>query len=309
MSKEKFKTSIGGQALLEGIMMKSPTKGCMAIRQPNGEIYIEQWDIEPKKIAKFPFIRGVFIMVSTLISGYKCLMKSADISMTEEEQEAEKGKFERFVTEKLGNKFEAIFGIISLLLGVGLATLLFMVFPTYITAFINNFLPLGDFQTIVEGLLKLVIFVVYLALATRLKEIKRTFGYHGAEHKTIFCYEAKQPLTVENVRKFKRHHPRCGTSFMLIVVIISIALNSMLSWGSPLIRIAYKLLLLPLVIGISYEIIKLAGRYDNIFTRIISAPGLLLQNLTTFEPDDEMIEIAIEAVKPVLPEDDKDASW
>ncbi len=309
MEKEQFKTSIGGQALLEGIMMKSPKKGSMAIRKPDGDIYIETWDITPKKISKVPFIRGVFTMVSTLISGYKCLMKSADISMTEEEQEAEKGAFERFVGEKFGGSFEKIFGIIALLLGVGLSIVLFMLIPTYITAFLNNFLPLGGFQTIIEGLFKLVIFIVYLALTSRLKEIRRTFCYHGAEHKTIFCYEAKKPLTVENIRSFSRFHPRCGTSFLLIVIIISILLNSMLSWGSPLIRVGYKLLLLPVVIGISYEIIKLAGRYDNFLTRIISAPGLLLQRLTTFEPDDEMIEIAIAAVNPVLPENEQDASW
>ncbi len=309
MNKEKFKTSIGGQALLEGIMMKSPTKCSMAIRQPDGEIYTEQWENKPKKIAKVPFLRGIFVMASTLMLGYRCLMKSADIALTEEERDAEKGKFERFVTEKFGDKFEKVFGIFALGLGVALAVVLFMILPTYITTFVNTFIPLDPFRTVFEGVLKLVIFILYLALTTRLKEIQRTFAYHGAEHKTIFCYEAQQPLTVENIKKFSRFHPRCGTSFMLIVIIISILINSMLSWGSPLIRIIYKLLLLPVVIGISYEIIKLAGRYDNFFTRIISAPGLLLQNLTTFEPDDDMIEVAIAAVKPVLPEDEQDAKW
>ncbi len=309
MSKHDFKTSIGGQALLEGIMMKSPLKGCMAVRKPDGEIHTEQWDIHPKKISKFPFIRGIFIMVSTLKSGYSCLMRSADIAMTEEAQQEEKSKFEKFLNEKFGDKVEKVFGVIAMILGVALAIFLFMLLPTYLTVAVNYFLPLEGFRAVLEGVFKLVIFVVYLALCSRLPDIKRTFGYHGAEHKTIFCYEAGKELTVENVRGFSRFHPRCGTSFLLIVIIISILINSMLSWGSPLIRVVYKLALLPVVIGISYEIIKFAGKHDNLFTRIISAPGLMLQNLTTFEPDDSMIEIAIAAVEPVLPEHKTDAEW
>ncbi len=309
MNKKDFKTSIGGQALLEGIMMKSPLKGCMAVRKPNGEIFTEEWELTSKKIAKVPFVRGVFVMVSTLKTGYSCLMKSADISMTEEEAEAEKGRFEKYISEKFGAKAEQLVGVIASVLGVALAIILFMLLPTYLTVGVNYFLPLGAFSAVVEGLFKLIIFVGYLALVSRLPDIKRTFGYHGAEHKTIFCYEAGESLTVENIRKFSRFHPRCGTSFLLIVIIISILINSMLSWGSPIIRVIYKLLLLPIIIGISYEIIKLAGKYDNPITRFISAPGLALQNLTTYEPDDEMIEIAIAAVKPVLPEDKKDAQW
>ncbi len=309
MTKRTFKTSIGGQALLEGIMMKSPLKASMAVRKPNGEIYTEQWNLTSSKISKYPFIRGIFVMISTLKTGYSCLMKSADISMEEEEIEAEKSRFEKFVSEKFGSRAEQFVGAVATVLGIGLAIVLFMLLPTYLTVGVNHFIPLGEFRAVAEGIFKLVIFVAYLALVSRMPDIKRTFGYHGAEHKTIFCYEAGEELTVENIRKFSRFHPRCGTSFLLIVIIISIVVNSLLSWGSPLIRVLYKLLLLPVVIGISYEIIKMAGKHDNAFTRIISAPGLYLQNLTTYEPDDAMIEIAIEAVKPVIPEDKKDAQW
>ncbi len=309
MAKQGFKTSIGGQALLEGIMMKSSFLGSMAVRKPNGEIYTEQWDIKPTKISKYPLIRGIFIMISTLKSGYSCLMKSADISMEAEEIEAEKSKFEKFINDKFGTKAEQLVGVISTILGVGLAIFLFMLLPVYLTVGVNHFFPLGGFRVVVEGVFKLIIFVSYLALVSRLPDIKRTFGYHGAEHKTIFCYEAGEELTVENVRKHSRFHPRCGTSFLLIVIIISILVNSVLSWGSPIIRVLYKLLLLPIIIGISYEIIKIAGRHDNPLTRLISAPGLALQNLTTYEPDDSMIEIAIAAVKPVLPENKKDDQW
>ncbi len=309
MAKREFKTSIGGQALLEGIMMKSPLKGCMAVRKPEGDIHIEEWEIHPKKISKVPFVRGIFTMVSTLKSGYACLMKSADISMTEDVLEADKTKFEKFISKKFGDKAEKFVGVLAMVFGIALAVFLFMLLPTYITIGVNYLIPLGGFRAVLEGLMKLLIFIVYLAFCSRLPDIRRTFGYHGAEHKTIFCYEAGKELTVENVRSFSRFHPRCGTSFLLIVIIISIVINSMLSWGSPLIRVAYKLLLLPVVIGISYEIIKFAGKHDNPLTRIISAPGLLLQNLTTFEPDDGMIEIAIAAVTPVIPEHKADAEW
>ncbi len=309
MAKRSFKTSIGGQALLEGIMMKSSILGSMAVRKPNGEIYTEQWDIKSSKISKYPFIRGIFIMISTLKSGYSCLMKSAEVSMSSDELEEEKGKFEKFINEKFGAKAEQFIGVISTVLGVGLAIFLFMLLPTYLTVGVNHFISLGDLRAVVEGLFKLIIFVSYLALVSRLPDIKRTFGYHGAEHKTIFCYEAGEELSIENIRKYSRFHPRCGTSFLLIVIIISILINSMLSWGSPIIRVIYKILLLPIIIGISYEIIKLAGRYDNPITRLISAPGLALQNLTTYEPDDSMIEIAIAAVKPVLPENKIDDQW
>lgn len=190
-----------------------------------------------------------------------------------------------------------------------LAIVLFMVLPTAIVGLIDRFLPLGWGKVVLEGVLKIALFVGYLFLCTRMKEIHRVFEYHGAEHKTIACYEAGEELTVENVRHHRRFHPRCGTSFMILVLIVSILLFSVLPWSSTGLRVVLKLLLLPVVMGVSYELIKLAGRYDNLFTRIISAPGLWLQRLTTFEPDDSMIEVAIAAVTPVLPDHPDEAKW
>ena len=306
--KECFKTSVGGQALMEGIMMRGPKKICVAVRKPDGEIDLTMEDVKHHKWQKIPFVRGAFSMIENLVLGYRYLMHSAEVSMPEEEQE-EPGKLDKWLQEHTGPKFQNFLMGLAAVMGGMLAIVLFMVLPTAIVGGVIHFVILGWGKVLLEGVLKIAMFVIYLFLCTRMKDIHRVFEYHGAEHKTIACYEAGEELTVENIRRHCRFHPRCGTSFMILVLIVSILLFSVLPWSSTGLRVFLKLLLLPVVMGISYELIKLAGRYDNPATRIISAPGLWLQRLTTFEPDDSMIEVAIAAVKPVLPSRPEDGLW
>lgn len=306
--KECFKTSVGGQALMEGIMMRGPKKICVAVRKPDGEIDLTMEDVKHHKWQKIPFVRGAFSMIENLVLGYRYLMHSAEVSMPEEEQE-EPGKLDKWLQEHTGPKFQNFLMGLAAVMGGMLAIVLFMVLPTAVVGGVNHFVNLGWGKVLLEGVLKIAMFVIYLFLCTRMKDIHRLFEYHGAEHKTIACYEAGEELTVENIRRHCRFHPRCGTSFMILVLIVSILLFSVLPWSSTGLRVFLKLLLLPVVMGISYELIKLAGRYDNLATRIISAPGLWLQRLTTFEPDDSMIEVAIAAVKPVLPSRPEDGLW
>jgi len=307
MSKQ-HKTSIGGQALIEGIMMKGPEKSAMAIRLPDKSIDVEVW--ENKTVTawyrKTPFVRGIFNFVATLMDGYKCLMKSAEKSGYDEENP---DKLDLWIQKHFGEKAGTVIMFIASVIGAALALLLFMVIPTFVVNWLNSLLPLGGLATLVEGIIKVAILVGYMVAVSKTPDIHRMFQYHGAEHKSIYCYEAGLPLTVENVRKQGRLHPRCGTSFLLIVVIISVLVNSFISWSNPWLRVVFKLLLMPVVVGISYEIIKLAGRYTNLCTRAISAPGMWLQKITTQEPDDEMIEIALAALMPVLPEVEGSDNW
>ena len=309
-TKAGFKTSIGGQALIEGIMMRGPELSAMAVRTQDGEIDVETW--ENKNVKKWYkktfFIRGVFNLVDSLRMGYTCLMKSAEKSGMDFEDE-EPSKFDKWLTEKCGDKMGKVISGFALVAGVAIALLLFMVLPTFLVKGIDFLIPLGGFKTLLEGIIKIAVFVGYLAAVSRIPDIRRVFQYHGAEHKTIACYESGAELTVENVRKCRRFHPRCGTSFLLIVLVISIIVFSFVPWFSGFLRVALKLLLLPVVVGIAYEIIKLAGRYDNIATRIVSAPGLWLQNLTTNEPDDDQIEVAIASMLPVLPRVQGEDEW
>lgn len=306
--KECFKTSVGGQALMEGIMMRGPEKICVAVRRPDGTLDMTYEDVKHHRWQKIPLVRGAAAMIENLVLGYRYLMHSAEVSMPDE-AEAEPGRFEKWLTEHTGPAVQNFFMALAAVCGGLLAIVLFMVLPTAIVGLVDSFVPLDWGKVLLEGLLKIALFVGYLFLCTRMKEIHRVFEYHGAEHKTIACYEAGEELTVENVRRHRRFHPRCGTSFMILVLIVSILLFSVLPWSSTGLRVVLKLLLLPAVMGVSYELIKLAGRYDNLFTRIISAPGLWLQRLTTFEPDDSMIEVAIAAVLPVLPEHPDEAKW
>lgn len=294
-------------------MMRGIDKTSMAVRLPNGEIDVEKWDsgdlVHPKWYRKIPLVRGCVNMVESLIVGYKCLMKSAEKSIPDDEEEEEPSKFEQKIESIFGDKLFKIVGTIGTILGVILALLLFMYVPMLIVKGISYLVPLGGWKTVIEGIIKIIIFILYLWGVSRLKDIRRTFEYHGAEHKSIACYEAGEELTVENIKKYRRFHPRCGTSFLLIVLVISILVFSVVTWNSMLIRILLKIALLPVVVGISYEIIRIAGRYDNIVTRIISAPGLWLQRLTTREPDASQIEVAIAALKEVLPEDRDVDRW
>ena len=371
------KTSIGGQALMEGIMMRGPETTAMAVRNTQGEIVLEKFPTETKKRAKFfklPIIRGLFNYIDSMTMGTKCLMRSAEISGLEEaeeemrkEKEAKKAAKAAKRAEKKGNTtpkdeqitaeatdtvttddpaceteskdenpseistdkkessaMTAIVMTIGTVLGILLSIGLFFVLPTVIytgATYVMPFLKHENeavqslIKSVFEGILKIVLIVGYMALMTLMKDIKRTFQFHGAEHKTIFCYEAGLELTVENVKKQRRFHPRCGTSFLILMVLVSILISFfidplfLLAFGfvpQMLIRILIKLLLLPLIVGIGYELIKIAGKHDNWLTRIISAPGVWLQHITVLEPDDSMIECAIVAMKEVIPENDTD---
>ncbi len=301
-----IKTSVGGQALLEGIMMKGPFKSAMAVRKPDGDIDLSVWDTKQAKgIRKIPFIRGTFNFIDTLIQGYDCLMKSAEISGQEEEPD----KMELWLNKTFGKAAGSIFNFIVTAVAIVLAVGLFFGVPALIAGFIGNYVESKVLLSAIEGIIKIALFFAYIIGVSKLSDIHRTFMYHGAEHKTIFCYEKGLELNVENVRKQQRFHPRCGTSFLLIVLVVSVLVSSVITWENVLLRVGMKILLLPVTVGISYEIIKFAGRHDNWLTRIISAPGLWFQNFTTQEPDDSMIEIAIAAVKPVLPENPEDAAY
>ncbi len=310
------KTSIGGQAVIEGVMMRGPKKIATAVRKPDGEIEMEVNPIgkaRSNKIVKLPIIRGCVNFFDSMITGVKALMYSAKFFELDEDGnqiEEEPGKFEAWLEKKLGSEkalniviYSSV--ILSLFLSVGL----FILLPTVITGFLKGLIANHFLLTLSEGVVRILIFLVYLTLVSQMKDIKRVFMYHGAEHKTIHCYESGEELTVENVRKHTRLHPRCGTSFLLIVMVISIIVFSFISWNNPITRLLLRLALLPVVAGISYEIIKFAGRHDNKFTAIISAPGMWLQYITTNEPDDSQIEVAIASLTAVMPEDKNEDKW
>jgi len=382
------KTSIGGQALLEGIMMRGPKMTAMAVRNPEGEIVLEKWETSTKKvpkILKLPIIRGVYGFITSMTVGYKALMRSAEISGLDEIEEemarekaakkAAKKAHKKSKDKEISNSSENYpsFGaeqeiqadtsvqpniaptqatesavvensdantdvkkeknrkegssflvsavmVIATILGVALAVGLFILLPT----FLYGLLPIPEFESkalnsliksAFEGILKIIMLIAYMSLVSLMKDIKRTFQYHGAEHKTIFCYESGMELTVENVRNQRRFHPRCGTAFLILMLIVGIFISFFIDplfyWTlgklPPVwVRAIVKILLLPIIMGVGYELIKLAGRHDNIFTRIISAPGLWLQRITVLEPTDDMIECAITAFKEVIPEDKSD---
>lgn len=309
MANSKKKTSIGGQALIEGIMMRGPVLTSMATRMPDGSIDVETWNTHRGSktpwTRKTPFIRGIFNMVDSMVVGYHCLMKSAEKAGVEEEPT----KFDKWLEKKLGHNMMKVLGGFAAVLGVALAAVLFIFIPTGLSSLLKPLIGTGVGLSLIEGLIKVIILVGYMWLCSRMKEIHRVFEYHGAEHKSIACYEAGLPLTVENIRPQRRFHPRCGTSFLFLVVFISIIIGSFISWDNPAIRMLLKLALIPVVVGISYELIKLAGRSDGILTRIISAPGMWLQRITTCEPDDSQIECAIAALEAVIPEDENADRW
>ena len=323
---EQFKTMIGGQALIEGIMMRGPKKDAVVIRAADG-LTVEVNDRKLPKPGSFqtwPFFRGIFSFFDSQVTGVKALMRSADLAP--EEYQEEPSKFDLWLEKKLGNeKFQqAIIGI-AVAMGLGLSIGLFFLLPMVIGGFFDRWIQSTVGLNLVEGLIRMVIFMAYMLLVSRMNEMKRVFAYHGAEHKTIRCYEAGLPLTVENVRVQTRLHPRCGTSFLLVVMVISILVFSVASsgllavfpaleairgtFGYRLLMIAFKLLLLPVVVGITYEINRWCGRNDNWLTRILSAPGMWMQNFTTNEPEDSMIEVAITAVQAVLPEEEGTDRW
>ncbi|MBS7175369.1 MAG: DUF1385 domain-containing protein, partial [Clostridiales bacterium] len=267
-----YKTSIGGQALIEGVMMRGVRQTAMAVRKPDQSIDVEVWDNRAKpgssRWKRIPFVRGIFNMIDSLLIGYRCLMKSAEGSGMELE-EVEPSKFDLWLEKHFWDKLMKYVSWLSAILGVVLAVVLFMLLPTVVVWGLDKLFPVGVWKGLIEGVIKIVIFILYMYLVGKIPDMRRMFQYHGAEHKTIACYEAGEELTVENIKKHSRFHPRCGTSFLILVLILGILIFSAVTWSNPLIRTLLKLALLPVVIGIAYELIKLAGRYDNLFTKII----------------------------------------
>lgn len=310
-------TSIGGSALIEGIMMRGPKRTTVAVRTGENDIYTEDISIDPiaakSKIWKIPVIRGVAGLIDSMRLSYKALELSAnkaiDAGVVEEEQPS---KFEMWLEKTFGDKLMKVVMVIATILGVALAIALFFFLPTYLYKLLCwPFPSLAEnviVKSIFEGVLKIVLFLLYIVICSKMEDMKRVFMYHGAEHKTIFCYEAYEELTVENIKKQSRFHPRCGTSFLVIALLLGIIVGLFippfptLSFLRPLI----KILLLPLMVGVGYELIKICGKYDNKITHIIAAPGLWAQRITTKEPDDKMIECAIVAMKAVIPDDGSD---
>ena len=295
---EKEQISIGGQALIEGIMMKCADQYSVAVRTPDGKIDVSIHNVKKSKFGKIPVLRGIVNLFESLSIGYKCIMRSAEISGEGYEED----KLDIWLKEKFGDKSAQVLSFAAGVLGSVLALVLFMILPTFITGILDSFFTLGAWKSLVEGAVKLAIFLLYLWGISRMPEINRLFRYHGAEHKTISCFEAGRPLTVENVRRYTRFHPRCGTSFMFIVLAVSIIIFSFIPWHGTLNRALLKVLFLPLVVGLSYEILRFNGRHTNACTKLLSKPGLWFQRITTAEPDDGMIEVAIASVNALLPE-------
>lgn len=325
-SKEKFRTMIGGQALIEGIMMRGPDKDAVVVRTAEGmKIEVKDRKLSPSgSFKRWPFFRGIFTFFDSQITGVKALMRSADLAPEEDQEEP--SKFDKWLEKKLGNeKFQKVIVGLAVAMGLGLSIGLFFLLPMILASVFDRWIRTTLGINLLEGLIRMIIFLSYMILISRMSEMKRVFSYHGAEHKTIRCYEAGLPLTVENVRMQTRLHPRCGTSFLLVVMVISILVfsvaSSLLLAAVPslttlrgtflfrLLMIVYKLLLLPIVVGITYEINRWAGRNDNWLTRILTAPGMWMQHFTTNEPDDSMIEVGIAAVEAVLPEEEGADRW
>lgn len=304
-----YRTTIGGQALIEGIMMLGPQKAAIVVNTPEGHQVKETQLVKLKDkypVFGFPFIRGVVNFAESMKFGVKALMYSADFFPEDEE----KGKLEIWAEKKFGKEgFEKITMAIAMVLGIALPIGLFILLPTLLAGLLSGVIGSGVLRNILEGVIRIAIFLAYLVSVSKMAEMRRVFSYHGAEHKTVYCYEAGKELTVENVRTFPREHPRCGTSFLFVVMIVSILVFSFITWSNPLLRMVLRLALLPLVVSISYELNRVVGRYDNFLTKALRAPGMWLQKLTTNEPDDSMIEVAIDALSRVIPTEENADRW
>ncbi|MDY2735460.1 DUF1385 domain-containing protein [Intestinibacter sp.] len=302
MENEKKLGKVGGQAVIEGVMMQSDDYRAIAVRKPNGEIEIKKDKIESwvrdKKIDKIPFLRGGFILIDTMISGINSLNFSSEFFLEEEEEDAIDRFLKKIFKEKANDVIIVVSLIISLLLSVGI----FVLIPTFIGGLFSKIINSHIALNLIEGAIRIAILIAYMAIVSLNADIKRVFEYHGAEHKTVYCYENDLELTVENARKFGRLHPRCGTNFLFIVMFISIILFSFFGWPNPFLRVAIRILCIPIVAGISYEIIKFLGKYNNILSKIVAYPGMMMQKITTKEPDDEQLEVAIAALKAALNE-------
>ncbi len=308
--KEVKKTSIGGQALIEGIMMKGPSKTATAVRKPDGEIAVKESSIAPifkNKFFKLPIIRGSFVLIEALVGGVKELMYSAEFFGEDYEEDA----LDKFLKKVFKEKADTAIIYASVVIALVFSVVIFILGPTILTNLLKAIIPNSLLLNLVEGIVRVLLFVGYVYMVSKLEEIKRVFMYHGAEHKTIYCYEHGEELTVDNVRKYSTLHPRCGTSFMINVMLISIIVFSFFGWPNPFLRLLIRLAMLPVIAGLSYELNRYVGRCssDNIFTKIITYPGFLIQKITTKEPDDLMIEVAITAMNKVIPREGEDDRW
>lgn len=318
MSKDKSKLSqkisVGGSALIEGIMMQGPKGAAMSVRLSDGTIDTEMLEVkhlkDKFKPAGWPIIRGIVNMVESMIFSFKCMEKSAEKAGIDDDTDPENmSKLDKWLSDHFGPKMMAVITGISLVLGLGLAMLLFFYLPSFLVDMADKYIfndALANIHPLFEGIMRMAIFILYIWLVGKMPDIKRVFMYHGAEHKSIFCYEAGLPLTVENVRKQKRFHPRCGTSFIFLILVISILISSVVVVLFPTVDdnravwMIIKLLIVPVTVGFGYEFIRYAGKHDNAITRFFSAPGLWMQRLTTKEPTDDIIEVGIEAISSVL---------
>ena len=294
------KQAVGGQAVIEGVMMQSKDKRAVAVRKSDGEIALKEdriksW-VRDKNIDKIPFVRGSVVMIDTMIQGIKSLNFSSEFFM----EEAEEDKFDLFIKKIFKDKANDIIIIFSLVIAMLLSAGLFIFIPTLVGGAFSKVMPNDFMLNLIEGIIRIAILFAYIVLISRSKDIERVFQYHGAEHKSIYCYENDLELTVENARKFKRLHPRCGTNFLFIVMAVSIILFAFFGWPNPILRIFMRIICVPIVAGLSYEVIRVLGKYDNGFTKIIAYPGMMLQYFTTKEPDDEQLEVALEALKAVV---------
>ncbi len=314
-AKGAFRTSIGGQALIEGILMRGPEKDSIVVRSPEGLVIktSERKFIKDRyPILGVPVIRGAAAFLSSIVTGVKALMYSADFFP---EEEAEPSKFDRWVEKRIpAEKLQPLIVGLTVVFSLGMSLALFLLLPTFLAGLADPYIDSALVHNLIEGVVKILIFLAYLILCSKQKDVRRVFQYHGAEHKTIFCYEAGLPLTVENARLQPKHHPRCGTSFLFVVIVVSILASTLVfsfvdNWKLLWVRIAVKLLMLIPLVGITYEFNRAVGSHDNKLTRILSAPGMWMQNFTTFEPDDSMLEVAIEALKQVLPAEAGKDQW
>ena len=317
-------SSIGGQGVLEGVMMKAPETSALAVRKESGEIVTKVW--KNKKVSHniltWPVIRGVVNFVQMMVQGVGTITDAAKMYDDSNEEDFEPSKFEKYVAEKTGKNAMDVMMVFAVIIALAFSVGLFFILPTLITSWLKGSIQNSLVINLIDGVVRMGLFLAYMALVSLMKDIKRVFMYHGAEHKTIFCYENEMEMTVENVRKQGRLHPRCGTSFLFVVMIVSILVFSLATpllrpitagitshWLEAIVRVVLKLLLLPIVVGISYEFNRLVGRHDNWLTRALSAPGMWLQYLTTNEPDASMLEVGIEALTLVLPEKEGEDRW
>ncbi len=311
MEKKEHMTSIGGSAVMEGVMMRGPKEIATAVRKPGGEIELDKRAVSSLvtkyHVNKIPVLRGVFSFFDSMICSIRALMWSAEF--VELEDETSESKFDKWLSDKFGDKIKDIVIYFSLFVAMVFSIGLFFILPNIITGFLSGFIKSNLLKTLIEGIVRIAIFLGYVLAVSQMEDIKRVFQYHGAEHKTIFCYEAGLDLTVENARNMSRLHPRCGTSFLVFVMVISIVLFSFISWDNMWTRLGMRLLLLPVVAGISYEIIRWAGKSKSKVVCIISRPGMWLQKITTREPDDSQLEVAITAMKAVLTDNKEDDKW